>query len=192
MLEVVSFRNEAAVRFGIAMAQLRAHRPDAAATALDKLLQEHPEVIEFTVARAQADAQKGNKSSALNRLDRALARNPASYALNITYAETAVAQGEPKRATEKLQRFLDFRKDEPRVYKLLSQAAGAVGQQTKGHEYLAEYYYLVGDLESAILQREITLKRPDLNFYEASRLESRLAALKAEQTEEDKKRSSNP
>ena len=187
MLEDGRFRNEAAVRYGIAMAQLRAHRPDAAATALDKLLQDHPEVIEFTVARAQADAQKGNKGSALNRLDRALTRNPASYALNITYAETAVALGEPKRASEKLQRFLDFRKDEPRVYQLLSQAAGAVGQQTKGHEYLAEYYYLVGDLESAILQLEITLKQPDLNFYEASRLESRLAARKAEQTEEDKK-----
>ena len=134
----------------------------------------------------------GKKSSALSRLDRALTNNPASYALNITYAETAVALGEPERATKKLLRFLDFRKDEPRVYQLLSQAAGAVGQQTKGHEYLAEYYYLVGDLESAILQLEITLKQADLNFYEASRLESRLAALKAEQTEEDRKRSTKP
>ena len=192
MLEDGRFRNEAAVRYGIAMAQIRAHKPDEAATALDKLLKDHPDVTEFTVARAQVDAQKGNKTAALKRLEAALAKHPGSYALNITYAEIALALGDPASATKKLERFLDFRKDEPRVYKLLSRAAGDQGQQSLGHEYLSEYYYLIGDLKSAILQLEITLKRADLNFYESSRLESRLAELKSEQDEEDKKGSAKP
>ena len=192
MLEDGRFRNEAAVRYGIAMAQIRAHKPDQAATTLEKLLKDHPDVTEFTVARAQVDAQKGNKTAALKRLDAALAKHPGSYALNITYAEIALALGEPAKATKKLERFLDFRKDEPRVYKLLSRAAGDQGQQSRGHEYLSDYYYLIGDLKSAILQLEITLKRADLNFYESSRLESRLAKLKSEQDEEDQKRSAKP
>jgi len=192
MLEDGRFRNEAAVRYGIAMAQIRAHRPNAASKALDTLLKAYPDVVEFTVARAQVDAQTGEKNAALKRLDAALTRHPGSYALNITYAEIALALKDPAAAARKLKRFLDFRKDEPRVYKLLSRAAGDLGQQALGHEYLSEYYYLLGDLESAILQLEITLKRPDMNFYESSRLESRLAALKAEQDEEDKKGSTKP
>jgi predicted Zn-dependent protease len=166
------------------MAQIRAHQPDRAAAALDELLKAHPDTIEFTVARAQIDAQKGSKSAALKRLNAALAQHPGSYALNITYAEIALALGDPARASEKLKRFLDFREDEPRVYKLLSRTAGDQGQQALGHEYLSEYYYLIGDLERAILQLEIALKTPDLNFYESSRLESRLAKMKLEQEEE--------
>ena len=192
MLQDGRFRNEAAVRYGIAMAQLRAHRPDEAAVALDQLLKTHPDAIEFTVARAQVDAQRNNASAALKRLDTAISQHPGSYALNITYAEIALTAGRPALATEKLKRFLDFRKDEPRVYKLLSRAAGDQGQEAPGHEYLSEYYYLTGDLKAAIMQLEITLNRPDLNFYESSRLESRLAELKAEQTEEEKKGSAKP
>jgi predicted Zn-dependent protease len=75
---------------------------------------------------------------------------------------------------------------------MLSRTAGDLGKQSQGHEYLAEYYYLTGDLKSAVLQLEIALKVPHLNFYEASRLESRLAELRAEQDEEDKQKNPRP
>lgn len=74
------------------------------------------------------------------------------------------------------------------MYQLLSRAEGDQDNRAKGHEYLAEYYYLIGDLEAAILQLEIALKRPELNFYDSSRLESRLAEFKSEEDEEDKKK----
>jgi predicted Zn-dependent protease len=186
MLEDGRFRNEAAVRYGIAAAQIRAHQLDEAALALDKLLVAHPSLIEFTVARAQIDTERGNKGDALKRLDAALRKHPGSYALNITYAESALALGEPARATKQLQQFLNYRKDEPRVYRLLARAASDQGQRAQGHEYQSEYYYLLGDLKGAILQLEIALKRPEMNFYESSRLESRLAELRAEQEEEEK------
>lgn len=105
----------------------------------------------------------------------------------MTYAESALAMGEPARSAAKLQRFLDFRSEEPRVYQLLSRAAGDQGKQALGHEYLSEYYYLIGDLEGAILQLEIALKKPGMNFYDSSRLESRLADLKSEQDDEKRK-----
>lgn len=192
MLEDGRYRNEAAVRYGIAMAQLRAHQADKASAALKQLLSKHPDRMEFIVAQAQADAQLGNRKAALNRLDRALERNPASYALNITYGEVALESGEPARASKRLKRFLDFRKEEPRTYKLLSRAAGDLGEQALGHRYLAEHYYLTGDINSAILQLEIALKTPGMDFYEASRFESRLAEMRAEQSEEDRKRSAKP
>ena len=192
MLKDGRFRNEEAVRYGIAMAQLRAHRPQQAATALDGLLKKHPDSVEFIVARAQADAETGKKAAALKRLRGALDRHPESYALNLTYAEVALASGEAALAQKRLERFLDFRKDAPSVHTMLSRAAGDLGKQSRSHEHLAEYYYLTGDLQSAILQIEIALKTPGLDFYESSRLESRLAELRAEQSEEDKRRSAKP
>lgn len=192
MLQDGRFRNEAAVQYGIALAQLRAQQPKKAAAVLDKLLKADPKVVEFIVSRAQADAAEGAKAAALRRLDAALAETPGSYALNIAYAETALAAGEAAKATKRLQRFMEFRSDEPRVFQLLSRAAGDQDNRAKGHEYLAEYYYLIGDLKGAILQLEIALKRPELNFYDASRLESRLAEMKSEQDEEEAKRSERP
>lgn len=186
------FRSEAAVHYGIALAQIRAKRYQNAAATLDRLLKTQPEIVEFIVTRAQVDAALNNNSAALQRLEQALNAHPGSYALNIAYAETALALGDPARADKRLKRFLDFRRDEPRVYALLSRAAGDQKKPAQGHEYLAEYYYLTGDLENAILQLEIALKRPDMSFYNASRLESRLAELKQEEDDEDNKRSAKP
>ncbi|MCP5312888.1 MAG: M48 family metallopeptidase [Chromatiaceae bacterium] len=187
MLEDGRFRNEAALRYGIALAQIRAGQFDDAAKTLDRLLEQHPEVVEFVVSRAQIDAQQGATERALKRLERSLTADPGSLALNLTYAETALAAGKPADAETRLQRFLDFRGEEPRIYQLLSRAAGDQDKRALGHEYLAEYYYLTGDVKAAILQLEIALKVPGLNFYDASRLESRLVDLRAEDEEKDDK-----
>ncbi|HPE80970.1 MAG TPA: M48 family metalloprotease [Gammaproteobacteria bacterium] len=192
MLEDGRFRNETAVRYGMALAQIRANRLADAGATLDRLLGIHPEVVEFIVSRARVEALQGDNAGALRRLETAIAEHPESYALNVTYAESALAMGEPARSAAKLQRFLDFRSEEPRVYQLLSRAAGDQGKQALGHEYLSEYYYLIGDLEGAILQLEIALKKPGMNFYDSSRLESRLADLKSEQDDEKKKGSAKP
>ncbi|MCG6967842.1 MAG: M48 family metalloprotease [Chromatiaceae bacterium] len=192
MLEDGRFRNEDAMRYGIALAQIRAKTLEAPTQALDQLLKSHPNTAEFIVSRAEIDALKGDNAAALRRLEAGLADSPGSYALNFTYAETALAAGQPASAAEKLRRFLDFHSDEPRAYQLLARAAGDQGKPAQGHEYLAEYYYLLGDLKGAIMQLEIALKRGELNFYDSSRLESRLAELKAEQDDEDDKKNTKP
>lgn len=192
MLEDGRFRNEAAVRYGIALAEIRANQDDAAAQRLDSLLEKHPQVTEFIVSRAMVDSKAGRHKAALKRLKGALSRDPGSYAVNITLAETALAARQPAVALETLKRYREYRSDEPRVYKLMSRAAGDLGQQGLGHEFLSEYYYLTGEMKRAILQLEIALKQPEMDFYQSSRLESRLAELNAELDEEDRERSAKP
>ena len=191
MLEDGRYRNESALIYGIALAEIRAKRFDVAASHLDRLLKSRPGVTEFLVARANTDAETGRHQAALDRLSDALVHDPGSYALNIAFVETALAAGNPNRAMQQLTEFQNYRADEPRVYQLLSRAAGDLDQQAQGHKYLSEYYYLIGSLKQAILQLEIALKRPELDFYESSRLESRLAELREELDEEDRKRSAN-
>ena len=187
MLEDGRFRSEEATRYGIALAQIRAKQFDAAAATLDRLLAEHPDGVEFVVSRADVDRERGRHAAALRRLRDALDERPSSYAVNIAFAETALASGDPAAAISALKGFLAYRDDEPRVYQLLSRAAGDLGREGLGHEYLAEYYHLNGETKRAALQIEIALKQAEIDFYDASRLESRLAELNAELDEEDRR-----
>jgi predicted Zn-dependent protease len=187
MLADGRYRSEAAVRYGIALAQIRARQYDDAAAALDRLLSEHPGQIEFVVSRAQVEHEVGRSAQALERLAVALERSPGSLALNLTAAETALASGRPQYAEELLQRFVAFQPDEPGVYRLLARAAADNKKTGSGHEYLAEYYYRIGDISSAVTQIEIALKQPGLDFFETSRLESRLAALREEEQEQERR-----
>jgi predicted Zn-dependent protease len=187
MLEDGRYRNEAATRYGIALAKLRAKQFGDAAAMLDGLLSSDPDVVEFVVTRAEVDRQQGNYDAALERLRRSLATRPGSMAVNLAYAETALDANQPDAAMQSLQRFVAYVDDEPRVYKLLSRAAGELGEQAKGHEYLAQHYYLLGETQRAAMQIEIALKQPGLDFFEVSRLESRLAALNSELDVEDRR-----
>lgn len=187
MLEDGRFRNEAAVRYGIARAQLRAKQFDAAARTLDGLLQKDPARVEFIVSRARADQLRDDSDAAFRRLRKALKQAPGSFALNIAFAEAALAAGRPQVAAAQLEAFGKLQPDEPRVHQLLSRAAGAQGQRVAGHGHLAEYYYLIGDIDAAILQLDIALKQPGVEFYAASRLESRRVEFKQEQDDQDKR-----
>jgi predicted Zn-dependent protease len=187
MLQDGRFRSEAAVRFGIALAQIRAKRYTDAAAVLDRLLDQHPDQVEFIVTRAEVDSLAGRYEAALQRLERGLARHPGSYALNLRFAETALAADRPQLAEARLTRFVAIRDDEPRVHRLLARAVADQGKEALSHEHLSEYYYLQGDLESAVTQLEIALRSPALAFYDASRLESRLARLRAERDEAEER-----
>jgi predicted Zn-dependent protease len=180
MLEDGRFRNETAVRYALSRAHLRAKQPDAAAEILDALLSKHPRAIELIVSRATADLQSKRNQAALARLKTALDHSPNSYALNITYAEAALAAGEAAAASQQLTRFIDFRPSEPRLYQLLARASGDLGDRVNGHAYRAEYYYNMGQLEEAVMQLDIALKQADIDFYDASRLESRRSQIQQE------------
>lgn len=191
MIEDGRFRNEAAAHYAVARAQIRAQRLADAENTLARLLESHPDTLEFIVTKAEAEVARGDRAAALKRLETALARRPASYALNVAYAETALAKGEPAKALEQLQRYVAFRPEEPRLYSLMAQAAGASGKTAQAHEYMAEHHYLAGDIENAIVQLDIALERGELNFFDTARIESRRAELKEEQSLE-KGRSARP
>jgi predicted Zn-dependent protease len=185
MLEDGRYRNETAVRYGLARSHLRAKQPEPAAEILDALLQMHPQMIEFIVSRAAAERQQGQHEQALARLAAALDHRPSSHALNMAYAEAALAAGRPGAAESQLNRYLAYRPEDPQLYQLLSRASGDQDKRIDVHAYRAEYFYLSGQLEEAVMQIDIALAQPDIDFYEASRLESRRAQIQQELDEQE-------
>lgn len=189
MLDDGRYRNQAAVQYGIARARLRAKQPREAAALLDTLLTAHPRTVEFIVSRAQADILADNETAALARLQTAIKAAPGSYALNIALAEAALAAAQPATAERNLGAYLALHNDDPRIYQLLSRAANDLGKRAEGHAYLAEYYYLTGDAEAAVVQLDIALEQSGISFFDASRFESRRAELQREVDDEEDKRS---
>lgn len=182
------FRNEIAVRYGYTVALTRNEQFARAAEEAEKLLETHPDTLEFLILRARIDAESGKLDKAVSRLEKAATLYPVSYPLRITLAEIYLRAGMADKAYQDLEQIALFRKDNTRVYKLLAQAAAARGKKAESHEYMATHYYLSGALNSAVLQLEIALRDRSLPYYDAARLESRLQAVKKEVEELEEQR----
>jgi len=180
LLQNGRYRNRVATEYGRVLALVRAKRYQEADSAIAPLLEKHPKMTEFIVTQSSIDARLGRIDKALQRLRAAVLQKPSSYALNLAYAEVALARGEFSAALRQLEEYAQYNSDDPKIYQLMSVAAGEQGDHLAAHQLLAEHHYLNGDLEAAILQLEIASKESRGNFYDASRIESRLKTLKEE------------
>jgi predicted Zn-dependent protease len=180
LLEAGRYRNRSATQYGKVRALIRARQLQEADSVLQALLEKHPDAIELIVTKASVEAELGQAERALQRLQTALLKLPSSYAVNITYAEVAIANGDYTAALQHLQDYTFYRSEDPRVYELMARAAGGLGDQLQSHRHLAEHHYLSGNLEAAILQLEIARKIDGIDFYDSSKVESRLRALEKE------------
>jgi predicted Zn-dependent protease len=175
------YRNRTATEYGRVLALMRAKRLQEADKAITPLLEQHPDMTEFIVTKAAIEARLNRTDQALARLANAVLKKPSSYALNLAYAEVAVSRGEFAAALRQLEDYVQYSDDDPKVFQLMSIAAGEQGDKLQAHRLLAEHHYLKGDLEAAILQLEIASKLSASNFYDASRIESRLKTLREEE-----------
>lgn len=187
-LEDGRYRQESAERFGYALALMRAARFADARREVDTLLRQHPTTTELIIVSARLYREAGQPRKGLDEVRDALTLFPANYPLNLTLAEMLLADNQPAEAYRALQSQLQLRPTDARLYALFARAAGASGRTTEGHEYMAEHYYLVGDLQAAVLQLEIALKDKQLTFYDSSRLESRLLQMRDELEEVERRK----
>ena len=66
------------------------------------------------------------------------------------------------------------RPDDTAILEPLARSAAAIGAEGEAYQYQAEWYYMHGQLESAVRQLEIALNQPDLDYYRNARLAARL------------------
>ncbi|WP_456372336.1 M48 family metalloprotease [Thiolapillus sp.] len=187
-LEEGRYRDKSAAAYGLALALLRDDQYAKASSELEKLLQKHPDTLEFIISAARTDMEAGNKQDAISRLEAAAKKQPLSYPLQITLAEFYLRAGKAETAYRKLSFLASLRPENTHVYKLLAKAAADLGHKAESHQHLATHYYLKGALEASALQLKIALRVPGLNFYETARLESQLKKVQKEIEELKKKK----
>lgn len=172
--------NLEAERYGYTLALLRARQYDAARAAARALVEHSPGNTFYRMAQAEVEIASGRTDSGVQLYANAYRRFPSYYPLAISYARALLRARHARQAEPVIRAALQQRPDDPALYELLSQAAGASGKIPESHQARAEYYYLSGNPNAAIEQLRLASRNAGDNFYLQSSLEARIQAIKEE------------
>ncbi|MGH8596464.1 MAG: M48 family metalloprotease [Gammaproteobacteria bacterium] len=174
MLREGTYQNEAAARYGYALALIEASDFDRARIELKRLLHEQPNISAFQIASARVEQRAGNVPLALTLFDDARRKNPESRAATYGYAGLLSNSGRAIEARQVLRNFGSTENRDPRYYKLLAEAEERIGDLANSHYDLAEFYRAVGEIELAAEQLKLAQAVSDISHYQRMRVDARL------------------
>lgn len=170
--------DQAATRYGLALALMATQRYDDARRLLDRLLNDDDSRIAYLLERARLESLAGRHAEALKRFAATLENYPGNGPLTFAYAKALLDAGKPAKARELILAWQKQGADAsniPRIYELLAEAESRLGHQALSHVAMGEYYYRIGQTHQAIRQLDLALARKDqLDFYDTSRIEARI------------------
>lgn len=176
----------AAIRYGLALALMRAKDVPAAQHQLEAItaLKVSSPLIAGLAATISASA--GNLSAAQSIYRDALQRFPQTKSLVYGYAESLYDGRQYDQALSFLESQLQLSASDYKLYGLQAKTYSALGKRLPQHRSQAEFYLLQGQLGQAIEQLQFAQQATDGNFYEQSAVDARLRELRKQQIEEDK------
>jgi len=184
------YASEAAARYGLTLALLRARRYAEAQQEAARLRATGASspMIETLTARVQLAA--GDTAGALATLSRALKRYPGRLSLVYADAEMLQQAGRQAEALKVLEAPVREHPRDARLRALQAQSYAALGKRLLQHQAQAELYVLRGAVPAAIEQLQLAQAAGDGNFYELSAVDARLKELRAQHAQElrDQKR----
>lgn len=162
------------LRYGLAMAQLRAQRNDEALATIAPLRKADPERIVWRVGEADILLAAGKVHEAAESLTDGLAIAPDNFPLAMTAATALLRDNRPARAAALLERQAVLRRDDPNVWQSLAQARGATGDTVGVHAARAEFLFLRNQVDQAREQLELGIKAAGNDFARAAPLRNRM------------------
>jgi len=179
-LAKAAYADEAAERYGYALALKQAGRYDDALRQITRLRNAHPDRLAFRLEEAEIALAKGDRATAWRLFEDAQRLYADDFTLAMHYGQALAVQGDPRKAMEILQPHLRRRSSDASLHTLYAQAARRAGDIAVTHATLAEYYYLNGELKQAIEQAELGVKSPGATPYQQAQLRARLRQFKEE------------
>ena len=181
------YANEAAARYGLVSALLRARRAKAADTEMVKLratgiASPMVDALEARVRQANNDVAGAGRV-----LAQARARYPASRALLYEQVEVLQDAGRHDQATALLNEAVRNSPGDARLRALQSRSYAALGKRLLQHQAQGEYYALQGSVPAAIEQLQLARGAGDGDFYQLSVVDARLKELRAQQSAEGRR-----
>jgi len=175
---------EAAARYALASALLRAGEPRRAAAELERLRAANAAspMIESLAARVQRAL--GEREAALATLREAMTRYPNRRFLAYDTANALQEAGSNELAIALITEQLRTHPRDARLHRLQAQIYAALGKRLLQHQSQAELYVLQGSLPAAIEQLQLARAAGDGDFYQLSAVEARLKALRTQHDEE--------
>jgi beta-barrel assembly-enhancing protease len=180
------FASEAAARYGLTVAYVRAKRTKEAEAELARLRAAGAAgpMIESLAARVKF--AQGDRAGAAKLLGESYARYPNSRPLLYAHADALYDAGQHQQAMKLLDESLRVHPRDARLYGLQAKTYAALGKRTAQHQAQAEVYVLQGSLPAAIEQLQIARSAGDGDFYQLSVIDARLKELRAQHAQEMK------
>jgi len=177
------YANEAAARYGLVVALLRARRAADAAAQLTRLRALHPESAMVELLAARVRQAQGDDAGAMAILRAALGQYANNRPLVYAYVAALQDAGRNQEALEALAVPLRSYPRDGQLRMLQAKTYAALGKRLLQHQAQAEVYVLQGSLPAAIEQLQLAQSAGDGDFYQLSSVDARLRELRAQQLE---------
>lgn len=163
----------APARYGLVLAKMNASQFDAAAQALQPLLEQHGDMLIVRLAEVELLRLQGRSSAALVIVDQLLENRPDNYPLLQSKIDLLLHKQDYAEAQRLSDRLTSQRSDDPDVWYMAAEIRGLAENITGLHIARAEYFMLAGDLDQADEQLKLAHRRVSDNFVMRSRVEAR-------------------
>ncbi|HSH08449.1 MAG TPA: M48 family metalloprotease [Burkholderiales bacterium] len=177
------YANEAATRYGLARALLRAQRVAEAQAELERLRAAKAASPMIDMLAAELRHAAGDNDAALAILEAARLRQPQRRSLLYAYIGALQWLGRDAQALAALEEPLRLYRADAQLHALQAKSYAALGKRLLQHKAQAEVYVLRGALPSAIEQLELARGAGDGDFYQLSQVDARLRDLRAQRAQ---------
>ena len=166
--------------YGLSLAYLANQDPVGAFEALAPFADSHADSLPIQLTLAQIEFIAGHAEDSGRGFKALLDRFPGNRAVASTYAEALLESGGAKQAGTAeaiLKPLLARSPNDSELFQLYSRAADQAGFEVRAKEAFAHHIFLLGRVYDAVSQLRELLKSPELDYYQRSRVEARLAEL---------------
>lgn len=167
------------LRYGLALALLRADRPAEALATLLPLRRESPDRIAWRVTEGEILLAMDRTAEAATVLTDGLALAPDNFPLAMVAAQALLRDGKAARAVALLERQALLRQGDPQVWNLLARARSDAGDPTGVHAARAEYLFLRNQVDPALEQLRLGIEKAGSNFQRAAPLRVRMQQIES-------------
>jgi predicted Zn-dependent protease len=178
------YASEAAARYGLANAELRARRAREADDEVARLRKSGAAGPMIETLAARVKQALGDSEGAAALLAQARARYPYSRPILYAHVAALLDAGRNQDAAGQLVEAVRNYPHDPRLLVLQSKTYAALGKRLLQHQAQAEVYVLQGSLPAAIEQLTLARAAGDGDFYQLSVIDARLKDLRSQHTEE--------
>lgn len=173
------FAAEAAARYGLVVALLRANDLKRAGREIDTILRAGIESGMQASLVGRFRIAQGDRAGALAWYTQQIKLWPQHRGMVYAYTSALIDAGRAADALDALDRAMLKDQEDGRLYELQAKAYLALGQPAQQHRSLAEASIAAGDLPLAIEHLRLALDSGSGDFYTLSSIEARLRELRA-------------
>lgn len=146
-------------KYGLAVALIRSEKPQKAIPVLQHLLGSNPDRITYVVTLAEAHLKAGEPAKAQDALMQCLNLNPGNYPVMQALAKADLALEQPDDAARILEHLSQRRPQDASIWQSLAEADGQARDIVGVHRARAEYQFLMGHPDAAVMQLRQALNK---------------------------------